>query len=71
MIVLADADVERAANHAAYYSMFNCGQTCISIERCYVEAPVYDEFVETSGREGQGDPPGTSGRSRAAWTSGR
>jgi acyl-CoA reductase-like NAD-dependent aldehyde dehydrogenase len=45
MIVLADADVERAANHAAYYSMFNCGQTCISIERCYVEAPVYDEFV--------------------------
>ena len=46
MIVLADADLERAANHAAYYSMFNCGQTCISIERCYVEAPVYDEFVE-------------------------
>ena len=46
MIVLADADLERAANHAAYYSMFNCGETCVSIERCYVEAPVYDEFVE-------------------------
>jgi acyl-CoA reductase-like NAD-dependent aldehyde dehydrogenase len=45
MIVLADADVERAANHAVYYSMFNCGQTCISIERCYVEAPIYDDFV--------------------------
>jgi acyl-CoA reductase-like NAD-dependent aldehyde dehydrogenase len=45
MIVCADADIERAANHAVYYSMFNCGQTCISIERCYVEAPVYDEFV--------------------------
>jgi acyl-CoA reductase-like NAD-dependent aldehyde dehydrogenase len=45
MIVLADADIDRAANHAAYYSMFNTGQTCISIERCYVEAPVYDEFV--------------------------
>lgn len=45
MIVLADADLERAATHAAYYSMFNCGQTCISIERCYVEAPVHDEFV--------------------------
>lgn len=45
MIVLADADIERAANHAAYYSMFNCGQSCTSIERCYVEAPVYDEFV--------------------------
>jgi len=46
MIVLADADLERAANLATYYSMQNCGQTCISIERCYVEAPVYDEFVE-------------------------
>jgi len=45
MIVLADADVERAANFATYYSMQNAGQTCISIERVYVEAPVYDEFV--------------------------
>jgi acyl-CoA reductase-like NAD-dependent aldehyde dehydrogenase len=45
MIVLADADVERAANTAVYYSMQNAGQTCISIERAYVEAPVYDEFV--------------------------
>ncbi|KRC53225.1 succinate-semialdehyde dehydrogenase [Nocardioides sp. Root79] len=45
MIVLADADIERAATHAAYYAMLNCGQTCISVERCYVEAPVYDEFV--------------------------
>jgi acyl-CoA reductase-like NAD-dependent aldehyde dehydrogenase len=45
MIVLADADLERAANHAVYYSMLNAGQTCISIERVYVEAPVHDEFV--------------------------
>ena len=45
MIVLADADVERAANAATYYSMQNGGQTCISVERVYVEAPVYDEFV--------------------------
>jgi acyl-CoA reductase-like NAD-dependent aldehyde dehydrogenase len=45
MIVLADADIERAANCAAYYSMQNGGQTCISVERVYVEAPVYDEFV--------------------------
>jgi acyl-CoA reductase-like NAD-dependent aldehyde dehydrogenase len=45
MIVLADADVERAANAAAYYSMQNGGQTCISIERVYVEAPIYDDFV--------------------------
>jgi acyl-CoA reductase-like NAD-dependent aldehyde dehydrogenase len=45
MIVLSDADLERAANFAAYYSMQNAGQTCISIERAYVEEPVYDEFV--------------------------
>jgi len=46
LIVLKDADVERAANTALYYGMFNCGQTCISVERVYVEEPVYDEFVE-------------------------
>jgi len=45
MIVLSDADMERAANFAAYYSMQNAGQTCISIERVYVEEPVYDDFV--------------------------
>jgi acyl-CoA reductase-like NAD-dependent aldehyde dehydrogenase len=45
MIVLADADLERAANAAATYAMNNSGQVCISVERVYVEAPVYDEFV--------------------------
>jgi acyl-CoA reductase-like NAD-dependent aldehyde dehydrogenase len=45
MIVLADADVDRAANSALYWGMFNGGQTCISVERVYVEAPVYDAFV--------------------------
>jgi acyl-CoA reductase-like NAD-dependent aldehyde dehydrogenase len=45
MIVCADANIDRAANAAAFYSMNNAGQVCISIERVYVEAPVYDEFV--------------------------
>ncbi len=45
MIVLRDASLERAANAAVHYSMQNAGQTCISIERVYVEEPVYDEFV--------------------------
>ncbi|MBA2348625.1 MAG: aldehyde dehydrogenase family protein [Solirubrobacterales bacterium] len=45
MIVLADADVDRAANLAVMYGMFNGGQTCISVERVYVEEPIYDEFV--------------------------
>jgi acyl-CoA reductase-like NAD-dependent aldehyde dehydrogenase len=46
MIVCADADLERAANAAAYYSMNNGGQVCISVERVYVEEPVYDQFVQ-------------------------
>ena len=45
MIVTADADIDRAANAAAYYGLINSGQVCISVERVYVEAPVYDEFV--------------------------
>jgi acyl-CoA reductase-like NAD-dependent aldehyde dehydrogenase len=45
MIVLSDADLERAANGAVHYSMQNGGQTCISVERVYVEEPVYDQFV--------------------------
>jgi acyl-CoA reductase-like NAD-dependent aldehyde dehydrogenase len=46
MIVLADADFERAANAATYYAMQNGGQTCVSVERLYVEAPIYDRFVD-------------------------
>jgi acyl-CoA reductase-like NAD-dependent aldehyde dehydrogenase len=46
MLVLSDADLERAANAAVYYSMQNGGQTCISVERVYVEEPAYDEFVQ-------------------------
>jgi acyl-CoA reductase-like NAD-dependent aldehyde dehydrogenase len=47
MIVLKDADVERAANAATYYALQNGGQTCVSVERVYVEAPIYDQFVNT------------------------
>ena len=65
MIVLADADLDRAANAAAFYSMLNGGQICISIERAYVEAPIYDEFVEKVTRQvsrlRQGPPSGGEG----------
>ena len=71
MIVLADADLERAANAAAYYSMQNGGQTCISVERVYVEAPVYDEFVDKVDREGRRAAPGRPGRPGHASTSAR
>jgi len=65
MIVLADADLERASNFAAYHAMQNGGQTCISIERAYVEAPVHDEFLARVAakvaalRHGPPDGPGT------------
>src|SRR3712207_9324130 len=49
MLVLSDADLERAANAAVHYWMQNAGQTCISTERVYVEAPVYDQFVSLVG----------------------
>jgi acyl-CoA reductase-like NAD-dependent aldehyde dehydrogenase len=45
MIVLRTADVERAANAAAWGAFANSGQVCISTERIYVEEPVYDEFL--------------------------
>jgi acyl-CoA reductase-like NAD-dependent aldehyde dehydrogenase len=64
MIVCADADLERAANAAAFYSMNNAGQVCISIERCYVEAPVYDAFVDRVTEIVRGlrqGPPGPEG----------
>jgi acyl-CoA reductase-like NAD-dependent aldehyde dehydrogenase len=64
MIVLKDADVERAANTALYYGMLNGGQTCISVERVYVEEPVYDQFVakvtEKARALRQGDGPSGS-----------
>lgn len=45
MIVLAEADLARAANGAVWGSMCNAGQMCTSVERVYVEAPVYEQFV--------------------------
>lgn len=46
MIVLKDADIERAAGACVWGALMNSGQTCISIERVYVEAPIYQTFVD-------------------------
>lgn len=48
MIVCADADLEKAARDAVFYSLSNTGQVCCSIERIYVADSVYDEFQELS-----------------------
>jgi acyl-CoA reductase-like NAD-dependent aldehyde dehydrogenase len=44
-IVLKDADLERAANACVWGALMNAGQVCTSIERIYVEEPVYEAFV--------------------------
>lgn len=45
LIVLDDADVQRAAAGAVRASFSNSGQLCVSTERAYVHTDVYDEFV--------------------------
>jgi len=45
VIVAADADVEAAAAKLAPAAFAFAGQTCISVQRIYVERPAYDEFV--------------------------
>jgi acyl-CoA reductase-like NAD-dependent aldehyde dehydrogenase len=44
--VMNDADVAAAAETLIDGAMFNSGQCCCAIERIYVGAPHYDEFVE-------------------------
>jgi acyl-CoA reductase-like NAD-dependent aldehyde dehydrogenase len=44
--VRADADLAHAAENLAEGAFFNAGQSCCGIERIYVAAAVFDEFVE-------------------------
>ncbi len=44
MIVLRDADLDRAAAAAVWGGCMMTGQVCMSVERVYVEAPVADAF---------------------------
>jgi acyl-CoA reductase-like NAD-dependent aldehyde dehydrogenase len=44
MIVLKDADIERATNAAAWGSCFMTGQVCMSVERIYVEKEIAQAF---------------------------
>jgi acyl-CoA reductase-like NAD-dependent aldehyde dehydrogenase len=62
MIVLADADIDRAANAATWGGMYNSGQVCLSVERIYVEEPAYDEFVAKLTKEVSGLRQGSDGR---------
>jgi acyl-CoA reductase-like NAD-dependent aldehyde dehydrogenase len=45
-IICADADVAEAARVCARTGYSNSGQSCVSVQRVYVERPRYAEFVE-------------------------
>ena len=46
MVVAADADLDAAAEQAAFGAMGNAGQTCAGVERIYVAEEAFDAFVE-------------------------
>ncbi len=46
VIVRADADVDEAATRLAANAFSFAGQSCISVQRIYIERDVYDAFVE-------------------------
>jgi acyl-CoA reductase-like NAD-dependent aldehyde dehydrogenase len=46
VVITADADIDAAAQSMAANAFSFAGQSCISVQRIYIEAPVYDRFVE-------------------------
>lgn len=47
MIVLKDADMERAVLGAVWAGFMNCGQSCGAVERLYVDNAIAEEFTES------------------------
>jgi succinate-semialdehyde dehydrogenase/glutarate-semialdehyde dehydrogenase len=46
MLVLEDADIDVASSGAVWGAFVNAGQTCLSVERCYVHRSLYAAFVD-------------------------
>jgi acyl-CoA reductase-like NAD-dependent aldehyde dehydrogenase len=46
MLVLEDADVDVASSGAVWGAFVNAGQTCLSVERCYVHRSLYPAFLD-------------------------
>jgi vanillin dehydrogenase len=65
LVVLADADLERAAAAASFGAFMHQGQICLSTERIVIDRSVADEFTQKLSERAQslkvGDPrePGT------------
>jgi len=45
MLVLEDADLDVVASAALWGAFMNAGQTCLSVERCYVHRSLYERFL--------------------------
>ena len=58
LLVGADADLDAAADAAAWGAMANAGQTCTGIERVYVADAVYHSFLERLTQKVAGLRPG-------------
>jgi succinate-semialdehyde dehydrogenase/glutarate-semialdehyde dehydrogenase len=46
MVVLDDTDVDVASSAAVWGAFINAGQTCLSVERCYVHRSLYEDFLQ-------------------------
>jgi succinate-semialdehyde dehydrogenase / glutarate-semialdehyde dehydrogenase len=46
LLILRDADVEKAAEGAVRAAFSNAGQLCVSMERMFVADQIYDRFLE-------------------------
>jgi acyl-CoA reductase-like NAD-dependent aldehyde dehydrogenase len=46
MLVLDDADVDVASSAAVWGAFVNAGQTCLSVERCYLHRSLYEPFLK-------------------------
>ena len=46
MVVLDDANIEVVSSAAVWGAFMNAGQTCLSVERCYVHESIYEAFLK-------------------------
>ncbi|HEX9776336.1 MAG TPA: aldehyde dehydrogenase family protein [Actinomycetota bacterium] len=53
-LVLASADLDRATSAILWGGTANAGQSCLSIERVYVDERVFDEFAQTLASKARG-----------------
>ncbi|GAA2363013.1 aldehyde dehydrogenase family protein [Saccharopolyspora halophila] len=59
LLVDSDADLDAAADAAAWAGMANAGQSCIGTERVYVHTDVHDAFLEKLVTVARGQRAGT------------